>query len=111
VLAALDVPVSRHTALCVLLRIPLPAVTVPRVLGVDDLALRRSRSYATVLIDALTGQRVDVLPGRTADVVETWLRDHPACRSCAATARAPMPRRSAARCPARCRSATAGSAP
>jgi hypothetical protein len=77
VLAELDVPVSRHTALRVLLRIPLPAGTVPRVLGVDDFALRRSRSYATVLIDAQTGQRVDVLPGRTADVVEAWLRDHP----------------------------------
>ena len=41
---------------------------MPQVLGIDDFALRRSRSYATVLIDAETGQRVDVLPGRTADV-------------------------------------------
>jgi hypothetical protein len=31
------------------------------VLG-DDYALRRSRSYATVLIDAETGRRVDILP-------------------------------------------------
>jgi transposase len=53
---------------------------VPRVPGVDDFALRRSRSYATVLIDAETGRRVDVLPGRTADVVEAWLRDHPCVR-------------------------------
>src|SRR5450631_4540011 len=40
--------------------------------------------YATVLIDAGTGRRVDVLPGRTADLAEQWLRDHPgvqaACR-------------------------------
>jgi transposase len=76
-LAALDATVSRHTALCVLLAIPLPAAVVPQVLGIDDFALRRSRRYATVLIDARTGQRVDVLPGRTADVVETWLREHP----------------------------------
>lgn len=47
------------------------------MLGIDDFALRRSRSYATVLIDAETGRRVDVLPGRTADLVEEWLRDHP----------------------------------
>ena len=33
--------------------------------------------YATVLIDAETGRRVDVLEGRTADVVEDWLREHP----------------------------------
>ncbi len=76
-LAALGVPLSRHTSLRILLRIPLPGVTVPRVLGVDDFALRRGQVYATILIDAETGDRVDVLPGRTADVVEAWLRGHP----------------------------------
>jgi hypothetical protein len=40
-------------------------------------ALRRGQVYATILIDAETGDRVDVLLGRTADVVEAWLRDHP----------------------------------
>jgi transposase len=68
---------SRHTALRDLLKIPLPGVTVPRVLGIDDFALRRGLVYATVLIDAETGRRVDVVPGRTADVAEKWLRDHP----------------------------------
>jgi transposase len=68
---------SRHTMLRVLLKIPLPALAVPRVLGIDDFALRRGLVYATVLIDAGTGQRVDVVPGRTADVAEKWLRDHP----------------------------------
>jgi transposase len=77
VLAALGTAVSRHTALRILLAIPLPATTAPQVLGIDDFALRRSRSYATVLINARTGQRVDVLPGRTVDVAEAWLREHP----------------------------------
>ena len=76
-LTALGVPVSRDTALRVLLRLPLPQVSAPRVLGVDDSALRRGHVYATVLIDAETGQRVDVLAGRTAEVVEGWLRSHP----------------------------------
>jgi transposase len=68
---------SRHTALRVPLKIPLPGMTVPRVLGIDDFALRRGLVYATVLIDAETGRRVDVVPGRTADVTEKWLKAHP----------------------------------
>ena len=76
-LTALAVPLSRHTALRLLLRLPLPEMTVPRVLGVDDFALRRGQVYATVLIDAETGKRVDVLAGRTAEVLEAWLRAHP----------------------------------
>ena len=84
-LAALGVPLSRHTALRVLLQLPLPQVTVPRVLGVDDFALRRGHVYATVLIDAETGQRVDVLAGRTAEVVEAWLRGHPGARGSGAS--------------------------
>jgi transposase len=76
-LPALGVTASRHTALRVLLKIPLPALAVPRVLGIDDFALRRGMVYATVLIDAETGRRVDVVPGRTTDAAEAWLRDHP----------------------------------
>ena len=41
---------------------------------VDDFALRRV--YATVLIDAETGRRVDVLQGRTVEVAEKWLLGH-----------------------------------
>jgi transposase len=76
-LAALGVPLSRHTALRLLLRLALPEAAVPRVLGVDDFALRRGQVYATILIDAETGQRVDVLASRKADVLEAWLRGHP----------------------------------
>ncbi|MFI7643793.1 ISL3 family transposase, partial [Nonomuraea sp. NPDC049400] len=75
--AVLSVAVSRSTALRLLMRLPLPPLRVPRVLGVDDFALKRRHRYATILTDAETGERIDVLPGRGADVLETWLRSHP----------------------------------
>lgn len=77
---ALGIMVCRHTAMRVLLKIPLPAVAVPRVLGIGDFALRRGSVYATVLIDAETGRGADVVPGRTADAAGKWLRDHPGGR-------------------------------
>jgi transposase/putative ubiquitin-RnfH superfamily antitoxin RatB of RatAB toxin-antitoxin module len=76
-LPALGIVAGKDTAVRALLGIALPDRPVPRVLGIDDFALRRSRQYATVLIDAQTGERVDVLPGRGAGVVTDWLRCHP----------------------------------
>lgn len=76
-LPSLWIAVGRDTAVRVLLGIPLPNRVAPRVLGIDDFALRRGYDYATVLIDADTGARIDVLAGRGAEVVAGWLRAHP----------------------------------
>jgi transposase len=49
---------------------------VPRVIGVDDFALRRRHRYATISIDAETSRRVVVLPDRKAATLEACLREH-----------------------------------
>ncbi|WP_406209561.1 ISL3 family transposase [Streptomyces sp. NBC_01017] len=69
--------VSRSTALRTLMRLPIPPLRVPRVVGIDDFALKRRHRYATIVIDAETGERIDVLPDRKAETVTKWLREHP----------------------------------
>ena len=73
---ALGIRASRDKALraCSGSRFPSPD---PQVLGIDDFALRRSLVYATVLIDAGIGRRVDVIPGRSTDAAGDWLPKHP----------------------------------
>jgi transposase len=70
-------PASRFTLLRLLRDEPEPESPTPRVLGVDDLALRRGRHYATILVDMETHEPIDLLEGRDAEVLATWLRPHP----------------------------------
>src|SRR5918911_227422 len=52
-------------------------VPTPRVLGVDDFALRRGQRYATILLDLEQRWPIDVLPGRDREPLAIWLQAHP----------------------------------
>jgi transposase len=48
-----------------------------RVLGVDEFAWKKGQTYGTILVDLELRRPVDLLPDRSEETLEAWLRTHP----------------------------------
>lgn len=70
-------PVSADTRLRLIRQTPPPAYATPRVLGVDDWALRKGQVYGTILVDLEQHQPADLRSDRSAATLEQWLKAHP----------------------------------
>ena len=74
---ALGMPAGYDTLLRLLRAQPDPAVGRVSVVGVDEFALRKGNTYATILVDLQQRRPVEVLQGRDARPVADWLAAHP----------------------------------
>lgn len=74
---AFAVPASCSTLLGLIRAVPESTPSAPRVLGIDEFALRKGHVYATILVDIETRRPIDLLPGRSVETVRSWLAAHP----------------------------------
>ena len=70
-------PISRDSLLRIIRRMDLPAILSPTVIGIDDWALAKGRSYATIVVDLERHQPISLLPDRSATTMISWLAAHP----------------------------------
>ena len=77
VLRHLGFRISADTCLRLIRQVPTEAFSTPRVLGVDDWAQCKGRTYGTILCDLEQHCVIELLPDREAKTVSTWLEAHP----------------------------------
>jgi transposase len=47
------------------------------ILGIDDWAWKKGQTYGTILVDLETRRPIELLPDRSTETAEAWLRTHP----------------------------------
>ena len=73
----LAMPASADTVLRLVRAAPLPEQQSPCVVGVDDWAVRKGRTYGSIIVDLDRRRELDLLPDRSAGTLAEWLQRHP----------------------------------
>lgn len=71
-------PSSADTVLRLIRAASLPGQPSPRIVGVDDWAVRKGRTYGSIIVDLERRRVLDLLPDRSAGALAEWLHCHPA---------------------------------
>jgi transposase len=73
-----NLPVSPSTILRIIKRQDLivPAMT-SGIIGIDDWAFKKGKTYGTIIVDLYQNKVVDLLPDREAATISHWLKGHP----------------------------------
>ncbi len=58
----------------------LPSFEPPEVIGVDDFALLKGRKYGTIIMDFEKRRPIELLEGRSAEILAAWLKKFPKLR-------------------------------
>jgi len=73
----LAMPIGEDSLLRRLRKAELTEKSPPRVLGIDDWALKKGRDYGTVLVDLEKHEVVDLIEDRSAEALANWLEKRP----------------------------------
>lgn len=75
--AKLGVGSSPSTLLRILRSTRSPAPSAPKVVGLDEWAWRKGRTYGTIMVDLEAHRVLDLLPDCRSEHVADWLRQYP----------------------------------
>lgn len=71
------VPISARTFVRLMHAVPDPIVNPPTVVGLDDWAWKKGRTYGTICVDLERHRPIDLLPDRDPATIAAWLQRHP----------------------------------
>lgn len=73
----LAMPTSPRTLLRAMHGLHMPDQAAPTIIGLDEWAWKKGRSYGTICVDLERHAPIDLLPDRAPDTVAAWLAAHP----------------------------------